>query len=233
MTIASPRGTARTSLHIDAGEVEIIQGGIFPWRFRPHYHFGQEVVRLLQGRARLRLRGTVRDVVAGETIMVPAKTVHRFEPVDAIGWAFASRFVRQETRAPDVIEAYRGSLSARVIDILVTRPSLHSGIEEIAACCSLSTGYVARVFRQETGTNLHHFHVLVGLHKAKALLRDGRRVVEAALEAGFCDQAHLTREFVKTFGMTPGAFRSAWTRARPVTPSKRLGRPGGQSSSAR
>jgi AraC-like DNA-binding protein len=48
------------------------------------------------------------------------------------------------------------------------------------------------------------------VQKAKALLRDGEAVAEAALAAGFYDQAHLTREFVRTFGMTPGTYRSAW-----------------------
>src|SRR3546814_16328815 len=48
------------------------------------------------------------------------------------------------------------------------------------------------------------------LHKAKASLRDHALVIEAALDAGFYDQAHLNREFVKTFGMTPAVFRAAW-----------------------
>jgi AraC-like DNA-binding protein len=43
------------------------------------------------------------------------------------------------------------------------------------------------------------------------LLRSATSIVEAALEAGFYDQAHLTREFVRNLGLTPGAFRSAWS----------------------
>jgi AraC-like DNA-binding protein len=41
-------------------------------------------------------------------------------------------------------------------------------------------------------------------------LRDRAPVIEAALDAGFYDQAHLNREFVKTFGMTPAVFRAGW-----------------------
>jgi AraC-like DNA-binding protein len=49
------------------------------------------------------------------------------------------------------------------------------------------------------------------LQKAKALLRTGAPLAGAAFDSGFCDQAHLTREFVRTYGFTPKAFRAAWS----------------------
>ena len=33
---------------------------------------------------------------------------------------------------------------------------------------------------------------------------------DAAIDSGFYDQAHLTREFVRTYGFTPKAYKSAW-----------------------
>ena len=41
---------------------------------------------------------------------------------------------------------------------------------------------------------------------------DGRSVI--ASDLGFSDQAHLTREFRRHAGVTPGAFRQAWCRPR-------------------
>ena len=73
--------------------LEVIHGAQSSWRFRPHFHAGDEIVRLLAGRARLRLQSSCREVVEGETVVVPAGMVHRFEPVDDEGWAFASEFV--------------------------------------------------------------------------------------------------------------------------------------------
>jgi AraC-like DNA-binding protein len=83
-------------------------------------------------------------------------------------------------------------------------------VEANAQACAVSAGHLARAFRRETGSSLHNFHVLLALHKAKALLRDRALIIDAALEAGFYDQAHLNREFVRTFGMTPAAFQAGW-----------------------
>ena len=41
---------------------------------------------------------------------------------------------------------------------------------------------------------------------ALRLLREGLSIADAALAAGFSDQPHLTREFGRTLGMTPGQY---------------------------
>jgi len=196
--------------------VETIAGERRCWRFRPHFHAGDESVRILAGRARLRLKSSCRNVEAGETVVVPAGVVHRFEPLDEDGWAFSSEFVsRREPAGPTKPEysKTKSFLSMRAEQQLVDRRSLHTDVEAIAAACEVSAGYLSRMFRREVGTSLHNFHVLMAIHKAKALLRSHVPVVDAALDAGFYDQAHLTREFVRTLGMTPGTFRSAWIAA--------------------
>jgi AraC-like DNA-binding protein/quercetin dioxygenase-like cupin family protein len=205
----------RTSFTVSpggAGRVETIAGARHAWRFRPHFHAGDEIVLVLAGRARLRLPTTCREVVTGDTVVVPAGVIHRFEPVDGSGWAFSSRFVPPATKnAP--ADGPHDALGAQARALLSRRPSLHTDVEAIAQACAVSAGYLARAFRRETGTSLHNFHVLLALHKAKASLRDRAPVIEAALDAGFYDQAHLNREFVKTFGMTPAVFRAGWAAA--------------------
>ncbi|MHA7189305.1 helix-turn-helix domain-containing protein [Arthrobacter sp. MDT2-16] len=42
--------------------------------------------------------------------------------------------------------------------------------------------------------------------RARRLLLDERSASEAAVEAGFHDQAHLTRHFKRVLGTTPGVF---------------------------
>lgn len=192
--------------------METITGVRHAWRFRPHFHVGHEIVDVLAGRALLRLPATSRVVAAGETVVVPAGMVHRFEPVDSAGWAFTSRFVPRATKEAST-DGPHAALSARASALLIERPSLHTDVEAVAQACAVSAGHLARAFRRETGTSLHNFHVLLALHKAKLLLRDHATVIEAALDAGFYDQAHLNREFVKTFGMTPAVFRAGWIAA--------------------
>ena len=60
---------ARTAFAVERtaqAPVETLAGGRHAWRFRPHFHAGDEVVRMLAGRALLRLPDGCREVVAGE-----------------------------------------------------------------------------------------------------------------------------------------------------------------------
>lgn len=203
----------RTSLAVDHG-VETIAGPRAAWRFRPHYHAGDEIVRLLAGRARLRLANSTREVCAGETVVIPAGAVHRFEPVDDEGWAFASDFVVRSDAARDRLSPPLDQpLAARAIAELADRNTLRSDTEEVAKACGVSAGHLSRSFHRVTGTGLHNFHVVMVLQRAKARLRQGAPLAEAALDSGFYDQAHLTREFVRTYGFTPKTYRAAWSAA--------------------
>lgn len=189
--------------------VETISGECHAWRFRPHYHTGNENVRVLAGRARLHLPDGYCEVSAGDMPIIPAGVIHRFEPVDASGWAFVSHFVPADTA--DNHDA--ADLAAKAVALLAQRPTLRTDIATIALTCATSEGHLSRAFRRATGSSLHNFHVVLALHRAKALLRSDTPPAEAALLAGFNDQAHLNREFVRTFGMTPGTFRQAWANA--------------------
>jgi len=150
--------------------------------------------------------------------MVPAGLVHRFEPLDAEGWGFTSQFVMpgvaQRSAASAAVDD--SGLMTRIKALLAQRHSLRTDIAQIADACTMSKGYLSRRFRREAGTSLHDFHVLIAVQQAKGALKQGLSIVEAALDTGFYDQAHLTREFVRTYGFTPGAFRTAWLTAPPL-----------------
>lgn len=201
----------RTALAVDRG-IETIAGRRAAWRFRPHYHAGDEIVRLLAGRALLRLSNGTREVCAGETVVIPAGTVHRFEPVDDEGWSFASDFVVRSDAARDRLSpSVDQPLAARAIAELAHRHTLRSDTDDVAKACGVSAGHLSRSFHRVTGTGLHNFHVVMVLQRAKARLRDSTPLAEAALDSGFYDQAHLTREFVRTYGFTPKTYQAAWS----------------------
>ena len=63
---------------------------------------------------------------------------------------------------------------------------------------------LARHFRRVMGTSPHRYLVMRRLDRARRELQAGAGLADAAVAAGFSDQAHFTRHFRKTYGMTPG-----------------------------
>ncbi|QKV97881.1 AraC family transcriptional regulator [Streptomyces sp. NA02950] len=76
-----------------------------------------------------------------------------------------------------------------------------------AAGCSRYALY--RAFRAEYGMAPSDFQRQLRLRRARGLLVAGRSAAQAAAEAGFADQSHFHRWFVRCFGVTPGAFQRA------------------------
>lgn len=66
---------------------------------------------------------------------------------------------------------------------------------------------LARHFRAVSGISPHRWLVMRRLDRARAALQTGATLSAAAAEAGFADQAHMTRHFKNAFGMTPGQWR--------------------------
>jgi AraC-like DNA-binding protein len=45
------------------------------------------------------------------------------------------------------------------------------------------------------------------LEQARRLMAEGQGLTDAALGAGFADQSHFTRQFKRSYGLTPGRWR--------------------------
>jgi AraC-like DNA-binding protein len=76
--------------------------------------------------------------------------------------------------------------------------------ETLADQVGLHKSHFVRTFNRVTGIAPQTYLRQVRVAKARELICNGARLSEAALAAGFCDQAHLNREFRKVFGVTPG-----------------------------
>jgi AraC-like DNA-binding protein len=71
---------------------------------------------------------------------------------------------------------------------------------------------LARQFRACLGTSPHRYLVMRRLDRARALIRNGAPLAEAALACGFADQSHMTRHFKKAYGLSPGRWAALGTR---------------------
>jgi AraC-like DNA-binding protein len=78
---------------------------------------------------------------------------------------------------------------------------------------------LARQFRVMCGTSPYRYLLMRRLDFAREQLAPSRSLVEVALEAGFADQAHFSRMFKATFGITPTRYRAL--RVRSQQPQKK------------
>jgi AraC-like DNA-binding protein len=74
---------------------------------------------------------------------------------------------------------------------------------DLAQEAGLSRYQLIRSFARELGLTPHAYILQRRIALAQRLIRAGRDLAEVAAEAGFCDQSHLTRWFVRQLGVTP------------------------------
>lgn len=82
----------------------------------------------------------------------------------------------------------------------------------LAGIAGIDPFALVRGFSRAYGLPPHAWQVQERVRRAKALLRAGHTPAEAAAEAGFADQSHLTRHFKRLLGFTPGRYRRAMAR---------------------
>ena len=65
----------------------------------------------------------------------------------------------------------------------------------------------SRAFRRTAGLPPKAWLHCLRLEKARAMLRQGKSIADAALAAGYADQSHFHRMFVKFYSVTPGCYQ--------------------------
>jgi AraC-like DNA-binding protein len=102
--------------------------------------------------------------------------------------------------SPPVMKAVRRLDSA---------PQVPTSLAELAALSGVSRFQLLRGFAREVGTTPHAYLVQRRVRLVRQLLAAGRSPADAAVVAGFADQSHMTRAFVRQLGITPGRFKAA------------------------
>ncbi|MET9506193.1 AraC family transcriptional regulator [Streptomyces sp. NPDC006622] len=111
------------------------------------------------------------------------------------------RAVRAPFRDPVLARGLRELLDARVTEGLT--------LATAAGLLQAHPAHLVRAFSGAYGIAPHQYLTARRVDRARRLLLDGLPVGEAAVAAGFYDQAHLTRHFRRLVGVTPGRYGSS------------------------
>jgi transcriptional regulator GlxA family with amidase domain len=89
-------------------------------------------------------------------------------------------------------------------------------LAELSGRAGMSIRNFARLFRQDTGMTPAEFVERVRLDEAKRLLDDPATPMQRVAQlAGFRDMIRMRRAFLRTIGVTPGAYRRSFGRTSP------------------
>jgi AraC-like DNA-binding protein len=155
-------------------------------------------------------------------------TIGRGEPgfgnlyVDGISLAILARLLERRVARNMLDASSKGArrLPAwrlqRAIDYIESHLLEPIRLGDIAASSGLTRMHFASAFRATTGHSPHQYVLHRRLERAQALLlQPNKTIMDAALDSGFCSQAHFTTVFKRLVGDTPRCWRqNALERAR-------------------
>lgn len=92
----------------------------------------------------------------------------------------------------------------RAREMIDADPAHSVTLDELARQCGLSRFQLLRGFFKATGLTPHAYLVQRRVALARRLIAHRMPLAQAAQAAGFADQSHMTRLFVRTLGVSPG-----------------------------
>lgn len=98
-----------------------------------------------------------------------------------------------------------------VRDYLVAHASEQTPASVLEKIAGIDRFTIARHFRWAFGTSPNRYRTLRRLELARAAIESGQSLGRAAADSGFADQSHMTRQFKRTYGLTPGRWMALTT----------------------
>lgn len=113
--------------------------------------------------------------------------------------------------APEPSASLSGHYSPEVIQALSYIQNNYSrkiSLAAVAEHVGLSSGYLCRIFKEETSVSINAYINNLRMTRAGELLRDKNSYIkEVAISVGFEDQLYFSRLFKRYYGMTPSEYR--------------------------
>jgi AraC-like DNA-binding protein len=100
-----------------------------------------------------------------------------------------------------VARCARDLIASRYLDDMTT--------DDLASVTGRSRFTVHRAFTHVYGMAPSDYQRQLRLRAARSLIAQGRPISQAAVDAGFADQSHLSRWFTRCYGVTPGRYQRA------------------------
>ncbi|HKP39243.1 MAG TPA: AraC family transcriptional regulator [Pyrinomonadaceae bacterium] len=150
-------------------------------------------------------------VVNDSTLFRALLSLHRDLEQNGSALEQESRFVstmaflleRQGQFGPDTRSKNEDCTVRVVRDYLRDHYAENVSLSQLTSLTNLSPFYLLRVFRNRAGFPPHEYQTQVRIAHARRLIRTGTPLSQAAIETGFFDQSHLSRNFKRIVGVTP------------------------------
>lgn len=129
-----------------------------------------------------------------------------------VGTAGVTRPLSKQPDRPTVDSPLSGA-----IRLISQRFSEHIANEDLAAACKLSVRAFERRFRVAYHCSPHDYVRQLRVRMScGALVFSQKSIAAIAIESGFADQSHFTREFGRVMGETPRAYRARFQSEPPA-----------------
>lgn len=93
-----------------------------------------------------------------------------------------------------------------VCDYITDHHTENITLSQLAKLADLSRFHLVRTFSKYVGVPPHEYQTQLRISHCRKLLREGCSITDAAIQTGFCDQSHLSRNFKRIVGTTPGRY---------------------------
>ncbi len=135
------------------------------------------------------------------------------EPMDELARAAAAAAIADALTGAAGDREPAGTIDLAAVsavrDYLDAHPTAGTRAHLLERIAGIDRWTIARHFRAAFGTSPDRYRTMRRLAVARRAIAVGTPLAEAAAAAGFADQSHMTRQFTRAYGMTPGR----WARA--------------------